>query len=487
MTHLNESLLPALAQRGIHVPRYDRASIKIGVVHFGPGAFHRVHQAYYFDQALHLDSRWGICEVALQSPGVRDALVPQGGLYTVAVLDKEPSYRIIGAVRQLLVARESPATVLDRLIDPATHLITATITEKGYCLRSDGGLDLTHPDIQHDLANPHAPRTLIAYLVQALNRRRAQRIAPPNILSCDNLAENGHRLRRAVTDYAAQLDADLASWIAGEVAFPCTMVDSITPATDDALRSRVANALNAEDRWPVQREAFCQWVIEDDLRGAAPDWDAIGVTVTNDVAGFERAKLRLLNGAHSTLAYVGSLAGFETVEQAVNDPTLGSFVPQLMRDDFRPGLNAPRGLNLDHYIDAILQRFRNPAIRHLLAQIAWDGSQKLPFRILNTLQEALANARPIDRLSLPLAAWFHFIRRKASKGEAITDPLAEVLAGIGLRCTGEAAHDVQLFLSLEKFWPEALASNEALRSALIANYVRLARVTDAATLKAALS
>jgi fructuronate reductase len=487
MTHLKAANLSTLAVRGVQLPTYDRTQVQTGVVHFGPGAFHRVHQAFYLDEALHSDLRWGICEVALQSTGVRDALAPQDGLYTIAVLDKNPSYRIIGAVKELLVAKESPRTVLSRLIDPATKLITATITEKGYCLRPDGGLDTAHPDIQHDLATPDAPRTLVAYLAHALKQRRQERTAPPNIVSCDNLAENGKRLRRAVVEFAAELDADLSKWIEGEVAFPCTMVDSITPATDDALRARVANALGFEDRWPVQREAFCQWVIEDTLRGAVPDFAAVGVTVTNDVAGFESAKLRLLNGAHSTLAYVGSLASLETVYNAISEPALAAFVQTLMREDFKRSLNPPRALNVDAYIDAVLARFANPAIRHLLAQIAWDGSQKLPFRVLNTMSEALAAGRPIERLCVPLAAWFNFVRRKAARSEAITDPMGDKLLQLGSRCNGDAQHDVALFLSLERFWPGELAASERVKAGLIGAYDRLSKVKGPADLRDALS
>ena len=487
MTHLKSANLSTLAVRGVQLPAYDRTQIQTGVVHFGPGAFHRVHQAFYLDEALHSDPRWGICEVALQSTSVRDALAPQDGLYTIAVLDKNPSYRVIGAVKELLVAKESPRTVLNRLIDPATKLITATITEKGYCLRPDGGLDTSHPDIQHDLATPDAPRTLIAYLAHALKQRRQERTAPPNIVSCDNLAENGKRLRRAVVEFAAELDADLSKWIERDVAFPCTMVDSITPATDDALRARVTNALGIEDRWPVQREAFCQWVIEDNLRGPVPDFGAVGVTVTNDVAGFESAKLRLLNGAHSTLAYVGSLAGLETVYNAISEPALAAFVQTLMREDFKRSLNPPRALNVDAYIDAVLARFANPAIRHLLAQIAWDGSQKLPFRVLNTMKEALAAGRPIERLCVPLAAWFNFVRRKANKNEVITDPMAEKLAKLGRQCNGDAHHDVALFLSLERFWPTELSGSDAVKSALVSAYERLAKVQSSADLRTALS
>ena len=486
MDRLTNSTLPSLATRGIQIPAYDRSQVQLGVVHFGPGAFHRAHQAYYLDEVLRTDLRWGICEVALQSTGVRDALAPQDGLYTIAVLDKEPGYRVIGSIYELLVARESTHAVLARLVDPAVKLVTATITEKGYCLRPDGGLDTSHQDIQHDLAHPDAPRTLVGYLAHALKLRRSNGTPPPNIVSCDNLADNGKRLRRAVVEFVAQSDGELAKWIEREVAFPCSMVDSITPATDDALRARVAEALGVEDRWPIQREAFCQWVIEDTLRGPTPDWASVGVTVTNDVGGFERAKLRLLNGAHSTLAYVGSLAGLETVYQAIGHPDLDRFVQQLMREDFRASLQATQGLDLDRYIDAVLERFRNPAIRHLLAQIAWDGSQKLPFRILNTMVEALAASRPIDRMCVPIAAWFHFVRRKATKSEAITDPMADTLSELGRRCTGDAKRDVDTFMSLPGFWPAPLTNNEQVKSALVRAYERLAAVQSPNDLAAAL-
>jgi fructuronate reductase len=465
----------------VRTPLYDRGRVQPGVVHFGPGAFHRVHQACYLDDALAQDSRWGICEVSLQSAGVRDALVPQDGLYTMAVLDEQPSFRVIGSISELLVAVESPAAVIRRLIDPATQLVTATITEKGYCLNIDGGLDLSHADIQHDLQQPQQPRTCVGFLAEGLRLRRSAGAAPPNIISCDNLVDNGKRLRRAVVEFARQHDAGLADWIAAEVPFPCSMVDSITPATDDALRSRVAERLGVTDRWPVQREFFTQWVIEDVMRGAAPDWAALGVAVTNDIGGFERAKLRLLNGAHSSLAYLGSLAGHETVAQAMQDPALAGFVQTLMEQDIKPTVNAPRGLDLQQYIDTILQRFRNPAIRHLLAQIAWDGSQKLPFRLLGTIADAIAAGRPIDRLSKPIAAWFHFIRRKALRNERAVDPLAEKLHGIGAACNGEAAHDVRLFLSLDSVFPAKLAANPVLQTPLEGAYQHLGEAASMAS------
>jgi fructuronate reductase len=483
MTLLSNSTLAAVATRNVHTPAYDRSRTQTGVVHFGPGAFHRVHQAYYFDKALETDPRWGICEVALHSTGVRDALLPQDGLYTIAVLDTQSDFRVIGSVQDVLVAHESPQAVIRHLADPAVHLITATITEKGYCLRSDGGLDMTNADIAHDLQQPEQPRTFVGYLAEGLRQRRERKLPAPNILSCDNMIDNGKRLRRAVVEFAGQRDPELARWIDAEVTFPCTMVDSITPATNDALKARVTERLGVTDQWPVQREFFTQWVIEDVMRGPLPDWSALGVHVSNDIGGFERAKLRLLNGAHSTLAYIGSLAGLETVSQAINDPALHGFVRTLMQEDILPSLTAPRGLVLQQYIETLLQRFRNPEIRHLLAQIAWDGSQKLPFRLFGPITEALAAGRRIDRLCMPIAAWFHFVRRKAAQGERVNDPLAQELFDIGTACSGDATHDVAAFLALSKVFPSALTSDNRFQSGLRSAYQALNSVTRAAQLE----
>ena len=483
---LSPASTAALQGRGIQTPAYDRNAVTIGIVHFGPGAFHRVHQAGYIDDVLSSDPRWGICEVSLHSTGVRDALQPQDGLYTIAILDEQSSFRVVGSVKEVLVAPESPGAVLERMVNPATRIVSATITEKGYCLSKEGGLDFSHPDIAHDLKNPTAPRTFVGFLARGLRMRRDLGHAPFNVISCDNLADNGHRLRRAVLDFVRTVDPSLVAWVEAEVPFPCTMVDSITPATDDALRVRVKDALGVEDKWPVQREFFCQWVIENKLRGPVPEWASVGVTVTDDVAGFERAKLRLLNGAHSTLAYVGSLAGYETVSGAMNDATLASFVRSMMTEDIRSGLAAPSGLNLDQYIDAVLRRFRNPTIRHLLSQIAWDGSQKLPFRILPTITENLAAGRSIARLTMPLAAWFHFIRRAVANQRQIVDPLAEQLAGLANQCNGDPAHDVATFLSLEKVFNAELAGAPAFRAGLESAYAKLAAVDGAESLQKAL-
>ena len=464
----------ARMSREVRRPAYDRRTVDIGIVHFGPGAFHRVHQAWFVEKLLASDRRWGICAVSLRSPDLRDALVPQDGLYTLAALDGSTSYQVIGALKQTLVAPEDPETVLEQLCAPRTRVVTITVTEKGYCLGADGNLDMVHGDIRRDLRSPHSPTSLIGYLVEALKRRRANGIGPLTIVSCDNLVDNGTRLARAVQQLAEAGDRNLARWIEEKVAFPRTMVDSITPATTDALRDRVAEVLGMTDRWPVQREGFVQWVIEDRSAADIPDWASAGVIVTDDVGAYDRAKLRLLNGAHSSLAYLGLLAGHETVTQAMEDMDLAAFIATMMERDILPTLKAPRGLDLALYIQAILKRFHNPAIRHALAQIAWDGSQKLPFRLLGTLQDNLQAGRPIDRLCVPIAAWMHFVRRKAADGEQVVDPLARRLYDIGRSCQNRAAADLPMFLGLDTVFAPSLAGNEIFSSALTRAYDGLA-------------
>jgi len=458
---------------GTALPTYDRDKVQVGVVHFGPGAFHRAHQAFYFDKLLAEDPRWGVCAVSLKSPGVRDALEPQDGLYTLAQLDVQTTFRIIGSIREVLVAPEDPPSVFARLAAPTTRLVTLTVTEKGYTLSSDGGLDESHPDIVHDLAHPREPVSAVGYIVEGLRRRFNAGLAPYAVVACDNLVDNGWRLKAAVVAFAAKVDADLAAWIEREASFPRTMVDSITPATDDALRARVQAATGLEDAWPIQREAFTQWVVEDVLPADGPDLASVGVILTDDVRGFERAKLRLLNGVHSTLAYAGVLRGHQTVFEAISDPALETLARDLMVKDIIPTLTAPRGLDLAEYAEAILTRFRNPEIRHYLSQIAWDGSQKLPFRILGTLTETLEAGRSIERLAIPLAAWMRFVALRAKAGEPITDPLAERLAEIGSGATGDAKTDVAAFLALDSVFPKGLVGDPAFVATLEKAYADL--------------
>ena len=469
-------------------PGYHRSQTRIGTVHFGPGAFHRAHQAFYFDRLLEKDATRAICAVSLKTASVRDALAPQDGLYTLVELDEVPTLRVIGSIRELLVAAESPAAVSARLCDPDTSLVTMTVTEKGYCLDGAGGLDVAHPDIAHDLSHPQAPRSLVGWLVRGLELRRAGGLAPYLVVCCDNLSDNGPTLRRAVLAFAARRDAGLASWIEETTRFPRTMVDSITPATDQALRERVAHASGLEDAWPVQRERFVQWVVEEvDFRGQ-PDWASVGVTVSRDVTAYERAKLRILNGSHSTLAYVGLLAGLQTVAEAMAQPALRSFVERMLIEDIEPTLALSQPGALAAYRQSILHRFENPAMRHLLAQIAWDGSQKLPIRILGTIADALRAGRPVARLALPIAAWMQFVRMRTREGVEIVDPLAPQLAAVGRQVTDNARHDLPLFFALPGVFPTALTEQPQFTRALAEAYdVIAARGALAAVAAAATS
>ncbi len=426
MTRLSPETL-ALLPADVARPSYDRGAMRAGVVHFGPGAFHRAHQAAAFDTLLAHDPRWGITGVSLHSQGVAQALGPQGGLYTLALLDAQTRYRVIGSIGQVLTGT-APQAILGAMAHADTRIISATVTEKGYCLGADGTLDTAHPAVAADLAaagqSGWVPQSFIGWLVHGLGARRRAGLPGVTVLSCDNVTDNGRKLEAATLALAQAVDPQTAAWIADQVCFPNAMVDSITPATDDALRAQVAAATGLDDAWPIQREGFTQWVIEDRFAGERPALDLAGVTFAADVRPFEMAKLRLLNGAHSTLAYVGLGLGHETVAQAMQDAALAQFVERLMREDIAPSVKAPPGLDLSRYIDDVLARFANPAIRHLLSQIAWDGSQKLPYRLLGTVREALDAGRPIARLAVPIAAWLRFLERAARGGATITDPLA---------------------------------------------------------------
>ena len=471
----------AQARNGAWAGAYDRAGVEIGVVHLGPGAFHRAHQAPVFDALLAAgDPRWGVCGVSLRSPAVREALAPQDGLYTLLELDAEPRARIVGAVKQVLTAPQTPAAVLDHLAAVRTRMITLTVTEKGYGLTPAGELDLTHPDVAFDLARPSAPRSAVGWLVEGLRRRRGAGAPGLSVVSCDNLSGNGAKLGQAVATLAlAQGDADLAGWIGQEARFPNTMVDSITPATDAALKARVQGLIGLDDAWPVQRERFTQWVIEGPLAANGPDLTSAGVAVVADVRPFEQAKLGLLNGAHSTLAYLGLLAGRATVADAMADPALAAFVERLMRQDIAPTLPRTAALDLDAYIAAILVRFRNPAIGHRLAQIAQDGSQKLPVRLLPTVTAALSAGRPIARLAAPLAAWMLFAARQVLGPDPLIDPLAAAITAI-------AAVPVEdqpvRFLALGAVFPPTLAADRRFRDAVTLAHRDLAAGRVAAVL-----
>jgi fructuronate reductase len=418
----------------IRRPKYDRSGIGPGIIHLGIGAFHRAHQAVVIDDLLAQGaSDWGIVGASLRSPDTRDALVPQDYLFTLAVRSGVGTeHRIIGSVLETIVAPANPAVLVARIADPATRIVSLTVTEKGYChTPQTGELDEHHSDIVHDLRHPDAPRSAPGFIVAALARRQAAGTAPFTVLSCDNLAANGHTAKRIVTQFAALRSRELAQWIDDEVAFPSTMVDRIVPETTEADRTAVVSALGMIDAWPVVTEPFTQWIVEDRFPAGRPDFAAAGVQLVSDVTPFEHMKLRLLNASHSALAYLGYLAGYETIAAAMTNERFVAYARQVM-DDATPTLAMPEGSDLAAYSASLLQRFSNPALYHRTWQIAMDGSQKLPQRLLAAMQDRLRLGLPIDTHALAVAGWMRYVTAEDEAGRAIDvrDPIAARLKTI---------------------------------------------------------
>ncbi len=395
---------------------YDRDGQQAGIVHLGIGAFHRAHQAVYTDDAMNAGDRdWAIVGVSLRSPGVATQMNPQGGLYTVAQRSAAGSaIRLIGSVRQVLVATGDREAVVAQLASPATHIVSFTVTEKGYCRAPDGSLDPVLAD-----AGSFYP-----LLTEAMARRRAAGLSGLTLLSCDNLAGNGAQLERLMREHLGRSAPDLLAWFDGECACPSTMVDRIVPATTDADRAAIAAATGLEDEAAVVTEPFSQWVIEDRFAGPRPRWEVGGAQFTSDVHPFEVAKLRMLNGAHSALAYLGLAHGHRFVHEAIGDPGLRPLIDRLMRQEAATSLQPAPGQDLGAYADALIARFANPALNHRLDQIAMDGSQKIPQRWLATLAWHQARGARCDAILSALGAWLAHAR---GDNGVVDDPRADAL------------------------------------------------------------
>lgn len=424
MKRLSDSQLPKDAK----APAYDRNAVRIGQVHLGVGAFHRAHQAVYTETCLAAgDLRWGILGASLRSPQVADQLNPQQGLYACLVREgAESRASVIGAIQHVLVAPENPAALVEAMADKNVHVVTLTITEKGYHLDpATGALRMDDPAIAADLATPHAPATAPGLLVAALAARKARGLPPFTALSCDNLPDNGGRLKQAVLDFARAQDESLADWIERFGAFPASMVDRIVPATTPDDLAQFAADFGVQDFGLVKTEPFSQWVIEDHFAGERPQWELAGAQFTQDVAPWEMAKLRLLNGAHSALAYLGNLAGYQTVDQAMANPAFERFVDQL-QDEAESTLTPPPDLNLAAYRADLNRRFKNAALMHKTYQIAMDGSQKLPQRLLATLATRISRGQDFACLALAVAGWMRWQAGVDEQGQPfeVQDPFA---------------------------------------------------------------
>jgi len=463
---------------GTQLPAYDRSRLRNGIVHLGLGAFTRAHQALYTEDLLAFEvGDWGIVGVSLQRPEQRDRLMPQSGLYTA--MQKDPSgtsARIVGCVTSVMVAPEDPAAVVRVMADPGVRIVSLTVTEKGYCIDpATGRLQERHPDIQHDLQHADAPRTAVGFIVAALAKRREAGVAPFTTLCCDNLPSNGRILASLVIDFALLRNDGLAAWIEANAAFPSTMVDRIVPATTADDMADAARLTGLADEAPVVHEPFRQWVIEDRfVEGVRPRWERVGAEMVSDVAPYEHMKLRLLNGAHSSLAYLGYLAGYETIADTVADPVMRGFIDRLWQEII-PVVPPPPGTDLHAYTKVLLERFSNPAIRHRTWQIAMDGSQKLPQRLLATARERLSRNLPLDGLALAIAAWIRYVGGTDENGREIDvrDPLAAQLRTT-LDNAGRAPDDrVRAILGIEAIFGADLAQNDRFRNALTAAYTRL--------------
>jgi fructuronate reductase len=410
------SLPPFVAQ-----PRYDRGAQKAGCVHFGIGAFHRAHQALYNDEVMNAGaSDWGIIGVSLRSGDVADQMNSQNGLYSLAVRSgEETQYRLIGSVQRVIVASQDPNSVIDAIASPHTHILTFTITEKGYCRAADGALD---PAQAHQGSVYH-------YLRAGLSARRARGQGGLTLLSCDNLAANGAQLSRLLGAYLTIHDPDLWTWVQANCTFPSSMVDRIVPATTQVDRDRANQALGLADEALVGTEPFSQWIIEDHFAGPRPPWEQVGADIVRDVAPYEMAKLRMLNGAHSALAYIGLRAGHAFVHQAVGDPKIRPIVEQLMRVEAAASIETAPGQDLNTYATDLLARFDNQSLNHRLSQIAMDGSQKIPQRWLETRAWHKANNSQTPAIDVALGAWFAHI--KGTNGK-VDDPRATQLAALAL-------------------------------------------------------
>jgi fructuronate reductase len=452
----------------VEVPRYDR-SVAAGIVHIGVGAFHRAHQAVYTDDAMaRSGGAWMIDGVSLRSYEIADTLNQQNGLYTLLTRGPDNiSARVVGSIRRVLAATIDAGQVLAALATGTTKVVSLTITEKGYGLDPrTGGLDRSHPSVAADLADRNQTQSALGFIVAALHLRMMLSVPPFTVLCCDNLPSNGKVLRRLVLEFAALRDPAVVAFIEKHVKFPSTMVDRITPATTEQTLADAARLIGRTDLAAVETEPFSQWIIEDDFAAGRPDWEAGGALFVKDVAPYEKMKLRMLNGTHSMLAYAGFIAGHQYVRDAMADASLARLARRHMRQAAMT-LDPVPGIDLDHYADELVARFANPAIAHQTYQIAMDGTQKLPQRLLEPATIALQRGLPLEAYAFAVAAWMRYVLGVKESGEryALRDPReAEIASLIGT--AGDAGSIIDGLFELPGLFPDELARSDLWRSAV---------------------
>jgi fructuronate reductase len=471
--------------RAVRRPDFDPASVAAGIVHLGLGAFARAHIASYTQPLLAADPRWGMFGASLLHADTHDALAPQDFLYCRAERDRNGErLEVMAALTGVAVG--TPAVLL-KLLDPAIRIVTLTVTEKGYCRdTATGALNEDDPVIRADLAQGAAadsPASVPGLLVAAIRRRRAAALPPFTVLSCDNLPANGAATRHVVARFAELVDPSLGRFIADELAFPDCMVDRIVPATTAEDRTGIDTMLGVHDAWPVVCEKFSQWVIEDRFPQGRPAWETTGAELVADVRPYEDMKLRLLNGSHSSIAYLGQLAGWNTIADVISQPELAAHIAALM-NEIATTLRLPASVDPAAYRTALLTRFANPALRHRTAQIAMDGSQKLPQRLFAPALDRIAAGQAAPRIALGVAAWLRFLQGKADDGTALglNDPQAVRLRHAACGAASPIALCDAIF-AMPDIVPPRLARSASFRGDVVVALERLARVGAAATLR----
>jgi len=467
--------LPAQVQ----LPNYDRKQLKSRIVHIGFGAFHRAHQALMTDRVLNKQGGdWGICEVSLFGrDNLIKALRQQDNLFTVLEKGAEGDQTIvIGAVCETLHGRiEGINAVVEKLAEPQVAIVSLTITEKGYCIEPGSGkLDLDNPQIQQDLTGEHTPSTAPGILVEALRLRHQRGLPGFSVLSCDNIPENGHVVKNAVLGLAQARSAELAAWIESHVTFPSTMVDRIVPAATENALDEITEALGGvADPCGIACEPFIQWVVEDNFVAGRPAWEEVGAQLVSDVLPFEQMKLRMLNGSHSFLAYLGYLAGYQYINECMEDPNYKRAAHNLMLKEQAPTLSV-KGINLQDYADSLIARYSNPSLKHRTWQIAMDGTMKLPQRMLDSVRWHLQNGGDFSLLALGVAGWMRYVGGVDDAGAAIEikDPMAEKLAQI-VSSSEDGEARVNALLALHSVFGDALAKNAQAVEAIQQAYASL--------------
>lgn len=426
MQRLNQANLVQLSAN-IIAPKYSSVKVSTGIVHFGVGNFHRAHQAIYCHALLNKSElKWGITGVSMRSPDMRDHLAPQDYLYTQATLGEQTQYQVVGALQNILVAPENPQAVIAAVAKNTTHLITMTITEKGYDL-ANGEVDVSSSGVAHDLDDLSRPRTIYGYIAAGLIQRGAQQGAKLTVLCCDNMHAGGEFVKAGVKLLLTQHSPQTLAWVEANVAFASSMVDRVTPATSEQLKHDVAQKLGLLDAAPVAAEPFTQWIIEDNFAGERPPFDRVGALFVDDISPFEKVKLRFLNASHSMLAAMGYLAGDQFIHEALRRYSLALFAEQALKLNVLPVTHVPSTMSGTTYIDAVLARFRNHNLPYAVLQVGTDSSQKIQQRWFPAIDDALRVGGASDYMAFAVATWASFIR-KALEQNDLNDPLAEAFA-----------------------------------------------------------